>query len=124
MRRLFAFALASALALALANPAAAQTPRGDLLVQLARVIGESHALRQLCEGRQDQYWRERMFGLLDAEAADDAQRDRLSKSYNSGYIAGQSEFERCSTASRDAETRTAAQGRDVAGRLGQLPPTR
>lgn len=122
MRRLLSLVLVAAVALA--SPAVAQTTRSDLLVQLARVIGESHALRQLCEGRQDQYWRERMFGLLDAEAADDALRDRLSKAFNAGFIAGQSEFERCSTASREAETRAAAQGRDVAGRLGQLPPAR
>jgi uncharacterized protein (TIGR02301 family) len=111
-------------ALALAGPAAAQPTRPDLLVQLARVIGESHALRQVCEGRQDQYWRERMFGLLDAEAPDDALRDRLSRAFNSGYIGGQLEFARCSAASREAETRAAAQGRDVAARLGQPAPAR
>ena len=111
--------------LALASPAAAQpAARTDLLVQLARVIGESHALRQVCEGAKDQYWRERMFGLLDAEAADDALRDRLSKAFNAGYIDGQLEFDHCSAASRDAETRAAGKGRDVAGRLGQLPAGR
>ena len=41
------------------------------LVDLAYAIGESHALRQVCQGDGDQYWRERMEQLGHAPWADD-----------------------------------------------------
>ena len=56
----------------LALPASAQErsiEMRDALVSLARVLGESHALRQVCEGNEDQFWRSRMNRLASASAS-------------------------------------------------------
>ena len=42
----------------------------ESLVSLARVLGESHALRQACEGGEDQFWRSRMNRLVETEQAE------------------------------------------------------
>ena len=58
---------------ACATPALAQerTPaERQVLVDLAYVLGESHALRQTCEGAGDMLWRSRMEEMLRVEAAD------------------------------------------------------
>lgn len=101
------------------DPAARQT-----LVNLAYVIGESHALRQVCQGAEDQYWRERMYRLIETESPDQAFDRRLKESFNSGFIAGQAQFTACSPQSRAAEAKVAGQGRALAERLAKttLPP--
>ena len=72
MPRLYpAFVLLAALALA--APARAQ-PREQTVADLAFAMGQSHALRQLCQGATDQYWRERMQRMTELEAPDPADR--------------------------------------------------
>ena len=66
------------------EPAERQT-----LVDLAYAIGESHALRQVCQGDGDQYWRERMEQLTQTEAADSGFEARLKQAFNSGFFARQ-----------------------------------
>ena len=66
------------------SPAERQT-----LVALAYVMGESHALRQVCKGAGDQYWRGRMRDLVAAEQPDEPFSRRLTDSFNDGFVAGQ-----------------------------------
>ena len=87
------------------------------LTDLAYVLGESHALRQLCEGPMDQYWRERMRQLVKAEAPDAGFERRLNTAFNTGFIAGQSTFAGCGHASRREEERLAERGRALAASL-------
>jgi len=87
------------------------------LTDLAYVLGESHALRQLCEGPMDQYWRERMRQLVKAEAPDAGFERRLNTAFNTGFIAGQSTFAGCGHASRREEARLAERGRALAASL-------
>ena len=84
---------------------------------LAYVLGQSHALRQACAGADDQYWRGRMLELLQAEAPDDAQKARLSQSFNAGFAAGQAGFPSCTAAARAEGQRIAARGAALASRL-------
>lgn len=110
--------LLAALVLA-ASPALAQSPRQQVLAALAHVIGESHALRQACEGPRDQYWRERMQRLLETEGA---ARERLSRAFNAGFLDARDDYPACSPASREVEVRAAARGRALAARLADLAP--
>lgn len=90
------------------------------LVDLAYVLGESHALRQACLGEDDQYWRTRMIRMVDTEQPDAALDRRLKESFNTGFASRQSEFPTCTGATRRAEIATAARGQSLATRLSQV----
>ena len=119
MRRLIVpFALA-----ALALPALAQDRSPALrqsLVDLAYVLGESHALRQACTSLEDQYWRTRMMNMVAEERPDEALDRRLKESFNTGFASRQSEFPACTPASRRAEAAAANHGVDISTRLAKV----
>lgn len=107
-------------ALLIAAPALAQErppPERQSLVDLAYAIGESHALRQVCNGDGDQHWRDRMSELLSTEAADEAFEARLKQAFNSGFAARKSQFPTCGIDSRKAELAVARKGEGIAARL-------
>lgn len=111
------------LCLLLAAPAIAQTPaaRGpaerQVLVDLAQTLGEAHALRQLCNGPADQFWRDRMVQMLQTEAGDIVFEERLRRTFNAGYEGLRARFPACTAASRRAEEEVGARGRALASRL-------
>jgi len=114
--------LAFAAAVALTTPALAQdrTPtQRQTLVELAYVLGQSHALRQACMGPQDQYWRERMTRLVATESPDTAFDTRLRDSFNSGFSTSQAQFPSCGPESRTEEARAAAHGKALAASLAR-----
>ena len=90
------------------------------LVDLAYVLGESHALRQACTGLEDQYWRTRMMNLVSNEKPDEALDRRLKESFNTGFASRQSEFQACTPASRRAEMAAANHGLDISKRLAKV----
>ena len=116
-----AFAIISLAALTLVASAASAQERSpaerQTLIDLSYVLGESHALRQACAGAEDQFWRQRMQRLVQAEQPDAAFDRRLKESFNTGFVAGQTAFSSCSPQSRQAESRAAARGRALAASL-------
>lgn len=96
------------------SPAARQS-----LVELAYVLGESHALRQRCHGAGDQFWRNRMTQLLDVEASDQALQARLANSFNTGYAAAQTRFPVCGKPLKDEMAQLAGRGRALADQLAR-----
>ncbi|KRA61606.1 hypothetical protein ASD79_05685 [Caulobacter sp. Root655] len=121
MNRPLLHALA-ALAL-LAPTAAVAQDRGPVerqkLLDLAFTIGESHALRQVCQGAGDQYWRSRMVRLTDVEKADQAFDAQLRDKFNTGFAARQGEFPQCDDDSRRAEQAAARHGQAIAAKLAR-----
>ena len=111
---------AIALLLAIAAPAVAQerspTER-QTIIELAYVLGESHALRQACAGEGDQFWRTRMVRLVETEAPDEGFEDRLKSAFNNGFAARQTEFPACSPEARRAEVAAVQRGQGLAGKL-------
>ncbi len=89
------------------------------LVDLAYVLGESHAIRQACSGAADQHWRLRMIAMVEAEQPDAALDRRLRESFNTGFANRQSEFRGCSSGTKRAETQAMARGRSLAQRLAR-----
>jgi uncharacterized protein (TIGR02301 family) len=87
------------------------------LVDLAYAIGESHALRQLCNGDNDQFWRDRMMQLSDTEVPDAAFDARLKQAFNNGFAARQPQFTACGPDSRRAELAVARKGEAISRRL-------
>ena len=107
------------LLLSAAGAAAAQPPRGEIVSDLAYATGQSHALRQLCQGAEDQYWRTRMERIIDLEAKDEAARAPLAERFNEGFRAARRQYPRCSDASRSAERTVAANGKALANLLAR-----
>ena len=97
-----------------AGGAAAQPPRTEMISDLAYATGQIHALRQLCQGADDQYWRERMERIIELEAKDEAARAPLAQRFNDGFRAARAQYPRCTDASRSAERAVAANGRALA----------
>ncbi len=91
----------------------------QLLVDLAGVLGESHALRQACAGADDQFWRARMLRLLEVERAPVPLEGELKAAFNDGYMARRRDFPTCTPLARQAEAAAAARGRGLARRLSQ-----
>lgn len=89
------------------------------LLDLAYTLGESHALRQTCEGVNDQFWRSRMVRLTEVEQADQGFDAQLRERFNTGFAARQGEFPLCDTASRKAEQQSARKGQALALKLSQ-----
>lgn len=88
--------------------------RGEL-VALSRVLGQLHALRVSCAGRDDQTWRSRMATLLDLEApASGALREPLVAAFNAGFQSGGRGTATCPADQRAAEARLAREGRTLA----------
>jgi uncharacterized protein (TIGR02301 family) len=102
-----------------AGAAAAQPPRAEIVADLAYATGQSHALRQLCQGADDQYWRTRMERIIDFEAKDQAARAPLAERFNDGFRAARGQYPRCTEASRLAERAVAANGRALANLLAR-----
>ncbi|MFC3078894.1 TIGR02301 family protein [Phenylobacterium terrae] len=119
--------LAAAIALALAGQAQAQAQaqdsgrRGDL-VALSRVLGESQALREACEGKKDQYWRSRMMRLLSLEEADGAAGAALTAAFNAGYAEARQAWPDCGPESRRAEVDAAVRGQQLSAMLAGPAP--
>ena len=91
----------------------------EALVGLTRVLGESHALRQACEGVDDQYWRSRMVRLTEVEQADQAFDAQMRERFNTGFASRRSEYPLCDEASRKAEQAVARKGQALAQKLSQ-----
>lgn len=89
------------------------------LLDLAYTLGESHALRQACEGDGDQYWRSRMVRLTEVEQADQAFDIQLRERFNTGFAARRSEYPICDEASRKAELQVARKGQALSQKLSQ-----
>jgi uncharacterized protein (TIGR02301 family) len=122
---LFVLAMLAVLAPAAAGVAQDRGPvERQKLLDLAFAIGESHALRQLCQGAGDQYWRARMMRLTDVEKADQAFDAQLRARFNTGFAAGQGEFPRCDEASREAAQASARRGQALAASLSRSMRTR
>jgi uncharacterized protein (TIGR02301 family) len=90
------------------------------LSELAYTLGESHALRQLCMGLTDQYWRNRMLRLTEIEESDAGFDAAIRERFNTGYAAGQAQAQDCDGYSRRAEAASAARGQALAQKLSTV----
>jgi uncharacterized protein (TIGR02301 family) len=120
-----ALACAVLFAAVTAAPAGAQQPqpapaaRGEdwyrgQLVELSEVLGGSHYLRILCEGRGDQRWRDYMRGVIEREPQYNAV---LVEGFNRGYRTEEARFPTCDATTRQMEAELRARGLRIAQAL-------
>jgi uncharacterized protein (TIGR02301 family) len=110
---------AGAAAPAMAQQQPQQPARGEewyrsQLVELAEVLGGSHYLRILCEGRGDQRWRNYMRGVIDREPE---YNSLLVEGFNRGYRNEEARFPVCDETTRQMEAELRARGLRVAQAL-------
>jgi uncharacterized protein (TIGR02301 family) len=118
MRRLAWIGVAAALAAAPAQGQDGGTGHRRAVLELAGVLGRSHALRQACRGEADQYWRGWMEKMLATEAAGEAFDRRLRSNFNAGYAAAQAQFPACTGEAQAEADRLASRGRALAAAAG------
>lgn len=105
-----------------AGPASAQDRPADQrqrLLELAYALGESHALRQACEGEGDTYWRARMMRLTQVARPGPGLEAQLRERFNAGFLALRGQYPACDDASRRAEAQAARRGQALALKLAQ-----
>ena len=89
----------------------------EVLVGLTRTLGESQALRQACEGGDDQYWRSRMNRLMETEMPEPELEGRLKASFNAGLAETRRLYPFCGDSARRAQALAAVRGQELADRL-------
>lgn len=105
-----------------AAPSAAQDrppAQRQTLLDLAYVLGESHALARACDD-DSQYWRARMARLIELESPDLPFKARLSAQFNTGYSAGEAQFPTCTAAARAEAVAAARRGRALSLQLSRI----
>jgi uncharacterized protein (TIGR02301 family) len=120
------WAATALVAMALAAPATAapavRTPeQRQILLDLAHVLGQAHALHRVCAGAADDTWRGRMARMLEVEAPSDAFKAKLTESFNAGFTAKDAQAKDCKSAGA-AEAAVAKKGAALAQRLGGAAP--
>jgi uncharacterized protein (TIGR02301 family) len=117
---------AAALAFAITPAVAQQQPQPEAppargedwyrgqLVELSEVLGGSHYLRILCDGRDDQRWRDYMRGVIQREPQYNA---LLVEGFNRGYRNEEARFPVCDATTRQMEAELRARGLRVAQAL-------
>lgn len=87
---------------------------------LAEVLGKAHAIRVVCNGRNDQHWRSYMLRLLELEAPyQGGLRSSLVNGFNAGFSFGSDLHRVCNGSAINAEKAYAEEGRDLSARLVQ-----
>jgi uncharacterized protein (TIGR02301 family) len=84
------------------------------LSDLSEVLGGAHYLRILCEGRDDQRWRDYMRGVIQREPQHNAM---LVEGFNRGYRQEESRFADCDAITRQVEAELRARGLRIAQAL-------
>ncbi|WP_290751466.1 TIGR02301 family protein [Henriciella sp.] len=90
------------------------------VVALASTLGSAHAIRVLCNGRNDQYWRSYMQELLGLEAPYQGRlRSSMVDAFNSAYSAEAARRNSCDAGAVSAEKVYASTGERLANSLVQ-----
>jgi uncharacterized protein (TIGR02301 family) len=87
----------------------------DILVDLSETLGEAHAIRSLCNGDQDQTWRDYMFRMLNMEGPTGSpRRSAMTSAFNRGFRNQSSRNRTCTPDLPGLEAQIAARGRALA----------
>lgn len=100
------------------RPYQPQVLRSDLLLSLSRTLGGVHYLRVVCEGRDEQYWRERMIELMELESGGYRLRESMITAFNEGYYDAERQHPQCAGDIEAAQARLSAEGQRLAKQLG------
>lgn len=124
MRSVLTLSFVTLASLCLVTPTVAEETSKDIevkILQLSAILGRTHAIHVVCNGRSDQYWRNRMSELLELEAPEEGPwRQTLIERFNTAYEDQQSETQQCDAAAKDAFKGLANDGRRLSEELNTL----
>ncbi len=89
-------------------------PFDNDLARLAEILGALHYLRDVCNFKDGQKWREQMEALVEAEAPTGERRQRMVASFNRGYRGFQQTYRSCTPAADIAIRRYLDEGARIA----------
>jgi len=93
-------------------PKPQHAPYESDLLRLAEILGTLSYLETLC-GKQTENWNARMEALMDAEAVNEEERERLAGAYNHGIRDYQLSYRTCTPNARAVITRFFAEGAKI-----------
>lgn len=94
--------------------------RTAMLQELAAALGAVHYFTVACDGRGNQYWRDRMIALVEAEAPGDPRlRAAMIQTFNDQYRERERAFADCSPDARSARTEAALRGQTLSEALAE-----
>ena len=89
-------------------------PYDDRLLRMAEILGSVHYLRNLCNGREEE-WRQLMSAMLADETKNEPKRAaKLTAGFNRGYRAFASTYTKCTAQAIAAEAKYRAEGATLA----------
>lgn len=116
--RLITLVLALLAPAILAPVSAAQSASDTQLLRekrdLAGLLGQAHYIRTLCNGANDQYWRNFMRDFLDLEGTVPSRRSIFVTAFNRGYSYQSHHAAICNHATASDEVRLAQKGKVLA----------
>lgn len=113
-----AWAGAATLASGQTPETASRTPeQRRQLGDLAYALGQTHYLRTLCRGDDDQTWRTRMTRMVEVEAPDEALGRTLVTRFNAGYLSLRARHPSCGAGAREQAVATASTARRLSEAL-------
>jgi uncharacterized protein (TIGR02301 family) len=86
--------------------------------ELAEVLGRAHAVRTLCNGPDDAYWRNYMVELLEQEG-EGGRRGDLTNAFNRGYRSQRGETSECSGNMTGLEASIARRGKALSDAIAK-----
>ena len=90
------------------------------VISLASTLGSAHAIRLLCNGRDDQYWRVYMQELLGLEAPYQSRlRSSMVDAFNSAFQQESQRRRQCDASAVSAEKVYASTGQRLANELAE-----
>lgn len=90
------------------------------VIELSSTLGSAHAIRLLCNGRDDQYWRLYMQELLGVEAPYQSRlRSSMVSAFNEAYSSESARRRGCDDSAVSAEKIYANTGQSLANRLAE-----
>ena len=97
-----------------ARAAETAAPFDSELFRLAEILGALHYLREICDAREGQKWRDEMQALIEAEAPTGERRAKMVASFNRGYRGFQQAHRTCTPAADVAIRRFLDEGAKIA----------
>ncbi len=89
----------------------------EQMLRLSEILGSLHYLRELCNAKEGQVWREQMESLLEKEEPTQARREHLISRFNHGFRGFQEIYRECTPAAAEAANRYLRQGARLAAEI-------
>ncbi len=111
--------------LALAKPATA-AQIGDersydaRLMRLSEILGAVHYLRELCDGKDGQRWRDAVNELIKTEGSSALRRATIAQRFNLGYRSYRRTYRKCTPSAQSTITRFFKEAVDISDGLIKL----